>query len=244
MPLFQSSKPSKPASPGQTGGEAGKGRRNLSQIDLASLLGGKKKRQIASKTSLNLVVVERGMSHPTRFVPALAAIVLAAVLLGKLGVADRLDRLAAAEAEVQGIWNQSAALDSRMADYDQVEEEYNRYTYMDYDRTIIDRLDILDLVERQMLPVCTVQGMSISGSVMTLRLSGLTLEATAALSARLEEEKIVSSVTVSTSSYVSSTGSGEVITITNMTIALADATTLEEDGAQSADQSQGQGGAS
>ncbi len=181
----------------------------------------KDNKAIASKTTLNLVVRERKFLKTARVVPLVVAVLLLAALVGKFAVADRLAQVAAARREVEDIESQIDALQAAYADYDEVEERYNQYTYKDFDRTLADRMDVLALVEREIFPVCRVQRLALAEKRLDMSLEGLTLRNTSDLINRLKADKLVSEVFVSTAATTADNGA--VQRTTEMTILLADA---------------------
>ncbi len=188
----------------------------------------KENKAVASKTTLNLVFRERKFIKTAALVPVVLVIALLAALVGKFGVADRLAQVAAAQREVDDIQAQTEALRAIFADYDEVEEQYNRYTYKDFDRTLADRMDVLALVEREIFPVCQVQRMALAEKRLDLVMEGLTLENTSGLINRLKADKLVSEVFVSTATTTEDNGT--VHRTTEMTILLADAVEQEAQG--------------
>lgn len=186
----------------------------------------KREKDLASKRTMNLAIRESSMAKAAWTVPALAAIVLAAALVGKFGVADRLAQVNAARREVEAIQDQTAAMQAAYADYDEVEAEYNRYTYKDFDRSLADRMDVLALVEREVIPVCQVQRLSLAQRQLDLALEGSTLGDGSALVARLEADPLVDAAYITTATATEENGA--VYRTTNMTILLADMSGEEE----------------
>lgn len=187
----------------------------------------KKEKALASKQTMNLAIREKNMAKSVLPIPIIAAIVLAAALVGKFGVADRLAQVNAARREVDGIKDQIAAMQAAYADMEEVRAEYNRYTYKDFDRTLADRMDILALMEREIFPVCQVQRLSLAQKRLDLSLEGLTLENTSELINRLTADELVDSVRVSTATTTEENGT--VHRTTEMTLLLADAVEVEEE---------------
>lgn len=187
----------------------------------------KKEKALASKQTMNLAIREKNMAKSILPIPIVAAIVLAAALVGKFGVADRLAQVNAARREVDSIKDQIVAMEAAYADMEEVRAEYNRYTYKDFDRTLADRMDILALIEREIFPVCQVQRLSLAQKRLDLSLEGLTLENTSELINRLTADELVDSVRVSTATTTEENGT--VHRTTEMTILLADAVKAEEE---------------
>lgn len=181
-----------------------------------------------TKTTLNLVVKEKKELRPSRTVPAVLAVLLAAGLFGKFAVADRFAKADAAEAAVAARRRHLAEVEQSYADYDEVQATYNRYTYTGFDRTIADRLDVMALLEREVFPIGTVRTLSIAGKSVSLTVSGLTLDQLSDLMTRLKADGLVAGVTVSTANYNGAhDAAGEpdpnAEAVANMTITLNDA---------------------
>lgn len=186
----------------------------------------KKEKTVASKTTMNLARRERDLAKsPVMALPVIVLIALVAVLVS-WGVGTQLGRVNSAQREVDQMRDNIAQLQAGYADYDEVQEEYNRYTYEKFDRTIQDRLEVMSLMERQVYPVCSVRSFSVAGRQMSLVLEGLTLESTSALITRLNAEEMVDSVSVSV--YDATSDSGATYPLTNMVIVLSDASKTEE----------------
>lgn len=186
----------------------------------------KKEKAVASKTTMNLARRERDLAKsPVMALPVIVLIALVAVLVS-WGVGTQLGRVNSAQREVDQMRDNIAQLQAGYADYDEVQEEYNRYTYEKFDRTIQDRLEVMSLMERQVYPVCSVRSFSVAGRQMSLVLEGLTLESTSALITRLNAEEMVDSVSVSV--YDATSDSGATYPLTNMVIVLSDASKTEE----------------
>ena len=167
-----------------------------------------------TKRTLNLMIREKKSVDPVKWVPGVLIVLVVAALFGKFAVADRYAKLNALEADLAAQKQKLEDTRAAYADYNEVQEQYNRYTYTDFDRTIADRLDVMAILEREVFPVCDVGALSVTG---------LSLEEASALISRLGTEPLVESVFVSTSNQTESDPEG----IATMTIQLADATTVE-----------------
>lgn len=176
--------------------------RTLSVSDL--LLVGRKKedKRWPSKQTMNLYVKRKTMFHPMRLAPLLLLICLMAAALGKFGVADRLANIEAEQTELAIKEAQLAQLSEQLSDYDEVKKTYRRYSYEGYDRTIRDRLEVLNLLELEVFPHCTVRQFSVTGRMLTLTVADLTLGSSSELVGRLEAHSdMVEQVFVSSSAF-------------------------------------------
>lgn len=188
-----------------------------------------KAKSVPVKTTLNLVIKEKTEFRPARLIPALLLVFLLAALFAKFAVLDRFAALEEAEREFSQDRAYLQELVNSYADYDEVQAEYNRYTYADFDRSIPDRQDVLKLLERRVFPVSGMRQMSISGKSVSLTLTGMTLEEISTLVNKLEAEPLVERITVSTAGY---SGRDNDVPTASMVILLVDATTLERGAAR------------
>ena len=161
----------------------------------------RKAQVMPGKTTLNLMIKEKSDLAVSRWLPWVLLIVVAAALFGKFAVADRFARLAEAENALAARYDELAALQASTADFAEVKDIYNQYTYRDYDRSIADRQDILDLLEREVFPHSQSQAVTVNGNVFSTTLTGVTLDEVSLMMSRLEADPLVEGVTVSTAGY-------------------------------------------
>ncbi len=185
-----------------------------------------KKQTAPVKRTLNLAFKEKSTIDWRKAVVGVLVVLILAGVFAKFAVMDRFDKLEKAEADLAAMKAHLDETREAYADYDAVREQYNRYNYTGYDKTIVDRLDVLDILERQIFPVCNVTSMSVSGATVTLSLADLDLNQVSHLIVMLEAEPLVERV------YVPVTNEGEEqgIGTASMTIYLVDATTVQEGG--------------
>lgn len=181
----------------------------------------KRNRPVPVKPTLNLYFKEKSPLRLTVVIPCVALIVVFAALFAKFAVVDRFAALSEREGVLADERDAYDALVKSYEDYDEVAEEYGKYSYTGYDRSIADRLDVLDLLEREVFPIATVKRLSFSGNALSMTLEGLTLDQTSELLGKLEADPLVTHVTVRTTGY-GSDDDGE--PTANMTVELADAT--------------------
>ena len=186
------------------------------------------KRTPPTKRTLNLLIREKKSIDPAKWIPGVVVVLIIAALIGKFAVADRFARLSKAESELAARKAHLEETYKAYEDYNEVQKRYNRYTYTGFDRTIADRLDVLDILEREFFPVCQVQSITISGKTVNLSVTGLTLSEASTLKERVEADPLVESLTVSTASHEYEVLDGTA----TMMLQLVDADTVEG-GAQS-----------
>ena len=99
--------------------------------------------------------------------------------------------LAATEERLSGIMLE-------LTDYNEVLERYNRYSATEEEEALIDRLEILTLLDGTVGSTATMDSIIISGGTVQLQFSGVTLAEVARIVNRLEESPIVASTMVNT----------------------------------------------
>ncbi len=196
--------------------------------DTVKLTKSSAKRTPPTKRTLNLMIREKPSVDPAKWIPGAVVILIIAALIGKFAVADRYAALGRAESELEDRKRQLQETREAYADYDQVKDQYNRFTYTGFDRTIADRLDVLDILEREVFPVCEVQSIAISGRAVNLSVTDLSLSEASALKDSIETDPLVESFFVSTANHEFEDLNGSA----TITIQLVDASTVEG-GAQS-----------
>lgn len=189
----------------------------------------KKEKNVPKKTTLNLMVTQKTSIEAKKWIPGVLIVLVLGALFGKFAVADRFDRLDRAESELSAMEQRLEDTRAAYADYDEVEEQYNVYNYTGFDKTIADRLEVLGILERNVFPMCRVSSFSVTGRNVNLSLVDLDLNQLSTLIERLNAEPLVESVNVPSASRGNEDSPFGTAT---MTVTLADASTLQEGGAE------------
>jgi hypothetical protein len=177
-----------------------------------------------TKRTLNLVIKEKNLSSPSRSIPLLAAILVAAALFSKFAVADRLAMVNAAQRRVDQAQTALQQLRASYADYDQVSAEFHRYSYGAFtpeEMELVERLQVLNLLEDYVMSAAQVKTLALSGNTLSLTLAGLSLERASTLVASLKSSPIVADVAVYTVGYGADSRVGTQTSLLTMTITLA-----------------------
>lgn len=181
--------------------------------------------KIPTKRTLNLVVKEKTLASPTRLIPILFMIMLGAYAFVQFAVINRLNQVKQAEAELLQMKNQLEIIQNSYSDFKDVEREYNRYTYQNFDSTIPDRLEVLAMIERRLFTIGTVKNISISGRTVSLTLEGPNLQEVSWLYTTLYSEPLIEDVTISAFNGENRSDGNTTIT---MTINLVNAAELSQ----------------
>ena len=103
------------------------------------------------------------------------------------------EALTAAEEQLSGVMLE-------LTDYNEVKERYSRYSATDEERALVDRMEILALLDEAVGTTAAMDTVSISGGTVQLQFSGVTLAQTAQIVKALEASPIVAGTEVSTAS--------------------------------------------
>lgn len=169
-----------------------------------------------TKTTMNLYYKpDRTTKASTIALYALfAAVVLLALL--KILVYDVWQENRAAQRALVAAQNELNDVLAQLADYSEVQERYFRYSATDEERALVDRMDVLAMLDST-VGNAKIDSINISGSRLQIQISDVTLAQTATIVKNLESSQLVSSVTVSTAT---TTGSDTDLTRTSISIQL------------------------
>lgn len=132
---------------------------------------------------------------------ALYALFVAVLLLGlsKWLVYDPWVEKQGAERGLAAAREELAAAMDQLADYDEVRQRYARYSATDEERALVDRMEVLSMLEGAAGNV-ERNAIAINGDQVQIQLSNVTLAQTADIVSRLETSPLVTSVMVNTAS--------------------------------------------
>ena len=158
----------------------------------------KKAVQMPSKKTMNFARRQSNF-NPKKVIPIILVIVILAAVLVKFGVMDPLDKKSAAYSELSYKQVQLAALNAQLTGYEELEQEYGRYSYGWMNETeisLVSRIDVLNLVEKQIASKAVVKNMAVNNNVLTLNIYGITLKEASDMVAKLEQNALVESAAV------------------------------------------------
>ena len=158
----------------------------------------KKTPALPSKKTMNFVHHESSF-NPKKVLPLAIVVVLVAGLFAKFGIMDQLDKKTAAYGELAMRQEQLAAVNTKLAGYDELAKQYGRYSYgwmSESEVNMVTRMDVLALVEEKIAPAAVIENIAVNANVLTLNIHGITLEQASAMVKSLEESEMVTSATV------------------------------------------------
>lgn len=158
-------------------------------------------RRLPTKRTINLAVVGEKPLNLLVAVPAILVILVAAGLLSKFAVVDRLTAVSRAQAEVASL---QASLDAgyeTIEGYGDLVDEYAHYTLSgmtEEELQTVDRTEVISMLQRVVLQRAKVGSWTITGNRLDLPITGATLQQINMIVQQLEEEDLVDFCTVST----------------------------------------------
>lgn len=150
---------------------------------------------------MNLISRDKDQFRPTVVVPSIVLVIVAVALFAKFGIFDRYEKLWKYQAEASALSSYNSEMKNSLSDYDSIQEKYNKYStkfMSDTEKEIIDRTEMLSLIEEEFLSAGRVMSMTSNGTVITVELAGVTLEDTSKLIDVLQARDDVSYVSIST----------------------------------------------
>ena len=167
-------------------------------------------RNLPVKRDINLATIGEKPIQAKLAIPATILIIIAAALLSKYFVVDRLIDMGRAQGEVSTIQSQINEGYARLDGAGDLTDEYAHYTYSamtaeEMART--DRVDVLNLIQRVVLPQAMLSTWSIHENVLTLGLSQSSLQQINLLAQQLRDDPLVDFCTVTTASTTENRGS-------------------------------------
>ena len=162
--------------------------------------------KLPTKTTINLAQRESRRKDVLTLTIGGALIVLLAGSVAKFGVIDQLDRLSQAESSYNPVHSQYLSTLQAVEDYPEVEERYRTYSRSwmnagDQNGLVrVDRLQVLDLVQRCMMPRGQVDSLSLRDSILVVSMSGMNLRQISDMVELIRAEPIVESAALNLAS--------------------------------------------
>ncbi len=154
----------------------------------------KRRGQMPTKRTINLAAQQEKKINLGIAIPAILLILAAAVAFSKFLVIDRMAEVNAARNEVSQLQRRLDAGYEELAGFDDLAELYAHYTYSGFTAEELGRADrvlVLDLMRRVILPQATVRDWSLTGNELTINMSCGTLQEVNLIVQELEQEDLV-----------------------------------------------------
>ncbi len=161
----------------------------------------KNRGHIPTKRSINLATVDVKRINWLVAVPLILLILAACAAFGKFAVADRFLAVAEARAEVERLQGELDENYALMESFGDLDDRYAHYTFSgmtEEELSRVDRVAVMGLLRRIVLPRVHVDSWSVSGNVLTLSVAGRTLQEINLMMQGLLADELVDYCTVST----------------------------------------------
>ena len=166
----------------------------------------KRKASYPAKRSMNLFYKPDRTTKPATIALYVLFALVCLLGLGKFLVYDVWMETVQAQRALTAAEEQLDSLTLELADYGEVWERYSRYSATDEERDLIDRMEVLALLDKAVGASASMDALSISGSTVQLQFSGVTLAQTAQIVSALEASPIVAYTMVNTAATTQTEG--------------------------------------
>lgn len=167
--------------------------------------------KLPTKTWVNLAKREDNSKNVATVVLGIFAIAVLSFCVAKFGVIDPLARQQEAESAYNAVHAQYTAMQDSIAQYAEVEQEYRTYSrsWMQKEDSSmfvrVDRMEVLDLIEAELMPNGTVNTVYVQGDTMTVTMSGMNLTGISDMFRSLQQQSIVESASLNIASTTQDT---------------------------------------
>lgn len=156
----------------------------------------RRKADYPAKRSMNLFYKPDRTTKPATIALYVLFALVCLLGLGKFLVYDVWTETAGARRALESAERQLEGVMLELTDYGEVWERYSRYSATEEERALIDRMEVLALLDEAV--AASMDTVSISGGTVQLQFSGVTLAETAQIVKALEASPIVASTMVNT----------------------------------------------
>lgn len=164
-----------------------------------------KKTTYPTKTSMNLFYKPDRTTKPATVALYVLFVLVCLLGLSKLLVYDLWLEHQQARQGLAAVQEQLSDAMVQLADYDEVQERYSRYSATDEERSLINRMEILALLDGA-AGSAELKVVAISGNQVQVQFSSVTLAQTAEIVNRLEASPLVAGTVVNTASTTENAG--------------------------------------
>lgn len=157
----------------------------------------RKKGSYPTKRAMNLFYKPDRTTKPATIALYILFVLVCLLGLSKLLIYDLWNETRQAEAEAAAEQARLQSVMAELADFQEVKERYNIYSATEEEENLVDRMEVLALLE-SVLGDRLMNTVSIGGDAVQLQVSGITLAEAASIVRELEASPIVAGTTVST----------------------------------------------
>ena len=159
-----------------------------------------KKIRLPAKRSINLAAVTEKKVNLAIAIPAIILIVAAALFISKVAVFDRFAAASKADREVSELESKIKAAEEKRDGLSDVDERYEHYTLKEMtpeELASIDRVDIIDMLDRVVRSRVTIDEWTVTGTDLTIKVSDESDAVITLVTKELADEEIVKDAYIS-----------------------------------------------
>jgi hypothetical protein len=157
--------------------------------------------RVPNKQSINLAMVGVKKTNWALVILVLVLIFVALGAAGKFLILDRLAEVRAAEAEADEVLTQINMVNMKIQQYGEMNDIYAHYTYTgmtEEERTRVERTEVMNLLQRTVILRTDVSKWDLSGNLLTVTVTGDTLEDINMTAQKLRDDPFVNYCQVNT----------------------------------------------
>lgn len=166
-----------------------------------------------TKRTMNLYFRQDRTSAPATAALYILFALVVLLVLGKVAIYDPWAETTALEEQAAALEAQNAAQIEQLKDYNQVLQDYLRVLPTQQEEALVDRMEILNLIDRVVRPAAQITKLSIEEDKVLLTFSGVTLSRAAELVTQLEQADFVASTSVDTATSGQEEGNQATVTV-------------------------------
>ena len=155
-----------------------------------------------NKRTMNFVRHEASFNYK-KMLPVLLVVIAVLLVFVKVGFMDPLAEKSRAYDELATKQEQLSAIQTRLVEYNELSKQYARYSYglmNDNEVNLVNRMDVLNLVEQEISPNASIDNFAVNNNVLTMNIYGITLEEASTIVNRLESNDLVTRASVGSAS--------------------------------------------
>ena len=161
---------------------------------------GTKKSRAVQKRTMNLFYKPDRTTKPATVALYVLFVLVCLLGLGKILIYDLWVETTQAQRALAAEEERLSDVMLELADYNEVRERYQRYAATEEERALIDRMEVLALLDGAVGVTADMNAIAISGDTVQIQFSGVTLAQTAQIVRALEASPIVAGTEVHTAS--------------------------------------------
>lgn len=168
----------------------------------------KRKTAYPTKRSMNLYYKPDRTTKPATVALYVLFVLVCLLGLSKFLIYDLWAEANEAEEALTSVESQRDSMLLNLTDYGEVLERYSRYSATEEEQTLVDRMEVLALLDEAVGATAAMDSISISDDEVQLQFSGVTLAQTAEIVKTLEASPLVASTMVNTAIRAQNTETG------------------------------------